>query len=125
MLPALAAGADTLASAGVTDMLGGGSEHVREWGGSSGAGAGSRSFSSSPLESETDSARAFSSGAFDAQDGAADAAEHSALDPQAIADACGAAELDALAAAGELAWLPTRGLQNLLGHVHLGFDLPW
>lgn len=115
-----------MASAGVTDMLGGGSEHVRQWGGGSSAGANSRSFSSSPLESE-DSTHAFSSGALgsDAQDGAADAAEQSALDPQAIADACGAAELDALAAAGELAWLPTRGLQNLLGHVHLDFDLPW
>jgi hypothetical protein len=88
-----------------------------------------RSFGSSSLRSDDDDgAPAFQSGMLDSQGAgevAAGASQATALDPQAIADACGAAELDALAAAGELAWAPTRGLQNLLGHVHLTYDLPW
>lgn len=88
-----------------------------------------RSFGSSSLGiNDDDRTFAFQSDAFgtaDAGDVAASASQSSALDPHAIADACGAAELDALAAAGELAWAPTRGLQNLLGHVHLTYDLPW
>lgn len=130
MMPTLAAEADALASASATHLLGGG-EAWRH--GSCGGGGApfsfSRGFGSSSLGSDdTDGAHGFQSSTLDSDDagGAAAAAEPSStLDPQAIADACGAAELDALAAAGEMAWLPTRGLQNLLGHVHLGFDLPW
>lgn len=129
LMPVCAAEANALASASSMHMPGG----AGCWSHGSGGGAGphpfARSFGSISLErDDADSVREYSSSTLDGGDagGAAAGAEpSSALDPQAIADACGAAEFDALAAAGEVAWLPTRGLQNLLGHMHLGLDLPW
>jgi hypothetical protein len=124
---AMAADSSAMASAGLMNRLGG----AEAWGHGSGAAvpAYARSFGSSSLRSDDDDGTsAFQSGSLGSQDtgeAAASASHSSALEPQAIADACAAAELDALAAASELAWAPTRGLQNLLGHVHLTYDLPW
>jgi hypothetical protein len=122
-----AAEASAMPSVGMAHRLG--SAEARWHGCGAAVPAYARSFGSSSLRSDDDDGTvALQSDTFGNQDtgeAAAGVQQLSALEPQAIADACGAAELDALAAAGELAWAPTRGLQNLLGHVHLTYDLPW
>ena len=47
------------------------------------------------------------------------------LDPEAITNAAGAAELDALLQATEEAWYPTIGIQKLVETIHERGDLPW
>jgi len=51
--------------------------------------------------------------------------EPSGLDVDSITDAVRAAEWDALAAAGEAAWLPTRTLMDSLGWIHETTGLGW
>lgn len=119
LLPACAAEANPLASAAASQLVSCSDFTGRRHGGAVPFGGG-RGFSSGPIDLDA------SEGAAAASSAASTAASaQSALDPQLIADACGAAEVDALAAAGEMAWLPTRSLMNLLGGVHLGLDLPW
>ncbi len=119
LLPAFAAEANPLASATASQLMSCSDFTGRRHGGV-GMHGGGRGFSSGPVDLDASEGAAAASSAA----GAA-ASVPSVLDPQLIADACGAAEVDALAAAAEMAWLPTRGLLNLLGGVHLGLDLPW
>ena len=56
---------------------------------------------------------------------AAASGEPGGLDVESITDAISAAEVDALAAAGEAAWLPTRALINSLGWVQDAIGSGW
>lgn len=86
-------------------------------------GARSFSFSSSPVTSERlDEDQPI----FDASAGAAaSSGEGGALDLDAITDAVSAAEVDALAAAAEAGWPPTKVLIDSLGWVHDASAFGW
>ena len=96
-----------------------GGQQSGQGGGHNAWSARSFSFSSSPVTSERldDNQTSF--------DSAASSGEGGALDLDAITDAVGAAEVDALAAAAEAGWLPTKVLIDSLGWVHDASAFGW
>ena len=108
LLPLLTKDASPMTSAGFTHLISCADFSGRQP-------SGFRSFSSGPVD-------------LDGNEGGLEAAaaqSDTGLDPQLIADAVGAAELDAVAAACETAWLPTRGLMTTLSSVHETLDVGW
>eukprot|EP00887_Chlorella_sp_A99_P001430 scaffold8.g1430.t1 len=102
------------------------------WGAPGGAGHAARHFSFTPSSRQEDDGLGGAAAAelaggvpHEAAAAAAGGGLPALLTPDAILAAAGGAEADALAAAGEGVWAPTRGLQALLCAMHEGLGLEW